>query len=266
MTRFPPEPSGYLHIGHAKAALLNDHFAHEKSNGTLICCFDDTNPSKESQEFQDTILADLGLMKIRPDKVTYSSDYFKHLYDSCVQLLKAGKAYADDTEREQMQAERRHGIASKRRESSIAENLQHFEDMKAGSEEGVNWCVRAKISVNEPNKALRDPVIYRCNLQPHHRTGRTWNVYPSYDLCTPVLDSLEGVTHALRTNEYRDRNPQYAWIQRALGIREVEVCDFARMNFVRTVLSKRKLTKLVEIGAVSGWADPRMPTVRGIVR
>lgn len=149
---------------------------------------------------------------------------------------------------------------------SIAENLQHFEDMKAGSEEGVKWCVRAKISVNEPNKALRDPVIYRCNLQPHHRTGRTWNVYPSYDLCAPVLDSLEGVTHALRTNEYRDRNPQYAWIQRALGIREVEVFDFARMNFVRTVLSKRKLTKLVEIGAVSGWADPRMPTVRGIMR
>ena len=155
VTRFPPEPSGYLHIGHAKAALLNDHFAHEKSDGTLICRFDDTNPSKESQEYQDTILADLELMKIHPNKVTYSSDYFQQMYESCLQLLENGKAYADDTEREQMQAERREGVPSKRRETTIAENIQHFEEMKSGSEEGLRWCIRAKISVDDTNKALR---------------------------------------------------------------------------------------------------------------
>ncbi|KAL9609511.1 MAG: hypothetical protein Q9167_005729 [Letrouitia subvulpina] len=266
VTRFPPEPSGYLHIGHAKAALLNDYFAHQKSDGTLICRFDDTNPTKESQEFQDSILTDLALMDIRPDRISYSSDYFEQMHDLCQRLIEEGKAYADDTDRETMQAERREGIASKCREVSVSDNLARFSEMRKGSEEGLRWCIRAKISVDDLNKALRDPVIYRCNPQPHHRTGTTWKIYPTYDFCAPVLDSLEGVTHALRTNEYRDRNPQYAWVQEALRLRKVEIWDFSRLNFIRTVLSKRKLTRLVEQGVVWGWDDPRMPTVRGIRR
>lgn len=270
VTRFPPEPSGYLHIGHAKAALLNDYFAHEypypSPQWTLICRFDDTNPSKESVEFQDSLLVDMSLLAITPDRISYSSDYFQEMYDACVTLLKEGKAYADDTPKLTMKDQRKDGIASARREMTIEENLARFEDMKSGSEEGLKWCIRAKISVDDLNKALRDPVIYRCNLQPHHRTGTTWKIYPTYDFCAPFLDSLEGVTHALRTNEYRDRNPQYYWMQEALSIRKVDIWDFSRLDFVKTVLSKRKLTTLVDIGAVWGWDDPRMPTVRGIRR
>ncbi|KAL9119259.1 MAG: hypothetical protein Q9187_004183 [Circinaria calcarea] len=266
VTRFPPEPSGYLHIGHAKAALLNDYFAHEKYKGTLICRFDDTNPSKEKEEFQDAIVEDLALMGIKPDKTSYSSDYFEEMYQYCVTMLEEGKAYADDTEQMVMRDERMNGIASKRRGDSVEDNLGHFEEMKKGTEEGVKWCIRAKMSVDNPNKAMRDPVIYRCNPQPHHRTGDKWKIYPTYDFCVPIVDSLEGVTHALRTIEYRDRNPQYEWMQEALSLRKVHIWDFARMNFVRTLLSKRKLTKFVEQGIVWGWDDPRFPTIRGIRR
>ncbi|KAH8432236.1 glutamate--tRNA ligase [Aspergillus melleus] len=147
---------------------------------------------------------------------------------------------------------------------SVEDSLAHFEKMKAGT--GLEWCIRTKISVDDPVKCLRDPVIYRCNPQPHHRIGAAWKIYPTYDFCAPFLDSLEGVTHALRTNEYRDRNPQYSWIQKALEIRPVEIWDFSRLNFVRTVLSKRKLTVLVDNNVVWGWDDPRMPTVRAIRR
>ncbi|KAH8688865.1 glutamyl-tRNA synthetase [Talaromyces proteolyticus] len=270
ITRFPPEPSGYLHIGHAKAALLNDYFAHEypcpSSRRALICRFDDTNPSKENEEFQESILLDLSLLGITPDRISYSSDYFQQMFDACIQLIKDGKAYADDTPKVNMQEQRMDGIASARRKMSVEENLARFDDMKTGSEEGLKWCIRAKISIDDPNKALRDPVIYRCNLQPHHRMGTTWKMYPTYDFCAPFLDSLEEVTHALRTNEYRDRNAQYHWMQNALGIRKVDIWDFSRLNFIKTVLSKRKLTTLVDTGVVWGWDDPRMPTVRGIRR
>ena len=258
--------SGYLHIGHAKAALLNDYFAHEKYKGTLLCRFDDTNPSKEKEEFQNAILEDLELMGIRPDKTSYTSDYFEELYQYGVRMLKEGKAYADDTEQQTMRDERMNGIASKRRNATAEENLAHFEDMKAGSDEGARWCIRAKMSVDNPNKAMRDPVIYRCNPTSHHRTGSKWKIYPTYDFCCPIVDSMEGVTHALRTIEYRDRNPQYEWILNALGLRKVHIWDFARMNFVRTLLSKRKLTKFVDQGIVWGWDDPRFPTIRGIRR
>lgn len=220
VTRFPPEPSGYLHIGHAKAALLNDYFAHEylgpESPGVLICRFDDTNPSKESAEFQASILQDLALLGIRPDRISYSSDYFQQMYEGCVKLVQQGKAYADNTPKDVMSDQRGKGIPSAYRDMSVDESIAQLEKMKAGS--GLEWCIRAKISVDDPVKCLRDPVIYRCNLQPHHRTGTSWRVYPTYDFCTPFLDSLEGVTHALRTNEYRDRNLQYAWIQEALGV------------------------------------------------
>jgi len=246
--------------------LLNDYFAHEKYKGTLICRFDDTNPFKEKEEFQDAIVEDLELMGIRPDKTSYTSDYFDELYQYCITMLNEGNAYADDTEQETMKKQRWDGLPSERRVASIEDNLAHFEEMKQGTKEGVRWCIRAKISVDNPNKAMRDPVIYRCNPLPHHRTGNKWKMYPIYDFCCPIVDSMEGVTHALRTIEYRDRNPQYDWMLDTLKLRKVHIWDFARMNFIRTFLSKRKLTKLVDEGRVWGWDDPRFPTIRGIRR
>jgi glutamyl-tRNA synthetase len=265
--RFLPEPSGYLHIGHAKAALLSDFFAHQAYNGKLRLRLDDTNPSKEKEEYQDAIIEDLALMGIKPDFFSYTSDYFDHLYETCIKLIKEGHAYADDTDVETMRDERGKGIASKRRGRTVEENLAIFEEMKQGTEEGQKNCIRAKISVDNPNKAMRDPVIYRCNVKdPHHRTGRKWNMYPTYDLACPVVDSLEGVTHALRSTEYTDRNPQFQWFLDTLKLRQVFMWDFARMNFIRTFLSKRKLAKLVDTGRVWGWDDPRMPTIRGVRR
>ncbi|KAI1443002.1 glutamyl-tRNA synthetase [Annulohypoxylon stygium] len=267
VARFLPEPSGYLHIGHAKAALLSDYFAHQAYKGTLRLRLDDTNPSKEKEEYQDAIIEDLALMGIKPDVVTYTSDYFDHLYDTCLGLIRDGHAYADDTDVDTMREERGKGIASKRRDRTVEENLRVFDEMKNGTEEGLKNCIRAKISVDNPNKAMRDPVIYRCNLNdPHHRTGTKWKIYPTYDLACPVVDSLEGVTHALRSTEYTDRNPQFQWFLDTLKLRQVYMWDFARMNFIRTFLSKRKLAKLVDTGRVWGWDDPRMPTIRGIRR
>ncbi|KAL1909836.1 glutamate--tRNA ligase [Sporothrix stenoceras] len=265
-TRFPPEPSGYLHIGHAKAALLNDFFAHSRPGGKLICRFDDTNPSKESMEFQDSIVEDLAMIDIHADTTSYSSDYFQQMYDLAIQLIRDGKAFADDSELGKGDEERKNRLPSKRRNLGIEETLARFADMTTGSDEGRRWCIRARIACDSPNGTLRDPVIYRCNLTPHHRTGTDWKVYPTYNFCAPILDSLEGVTLALRTNEYRDRNVQYAWFQEALGLRRVPIYDFSRMNFVRTVLSKRKLTQIVQDKKVWGWDDPRMPTVRGVLR
>ncbi|KAK4464793.1 putative glutamate--tRNA ligase, cytoplasmic [Cladorrhinum samala] len=266
VTRFLPEPSGYLHIGHAKAALLSDYFA-RAYNGQLRLRLDDTNPSKEKEEFQDSIIEDLALMGIKPDTLTYTSDYFDYLHDMCIRLIKEGHAYADDTDQEAMRNERWNGIASKRRDLPVEESLRIFEEMKTGSEEGLKWCIRAKVSVDNPNKAMRDPVIYRCNIEtPHHRTGTKWKVYPLYDLAAPLVDSKEGVTHALRSTEYTDRNPLYQWFIDTLQLRQVHMWDFARMNFVRTFLSKRKLAKLVDTGKVWGWDDPRMPTIRGVRR
>ncbi|KAH3900809.1 probable Glutamate--tRNA ligase, cytoplasmic [Saccharomycodes ludwigii] len=266
VTRFPPEPSGYLHIGHAKAALLNQYFAQEYK-GKLIVRFDDTNPSKEKEEYQDSILEDLELLGIKGDQITYSSSYFDKMYELCVQMIKEGKAYCDDTPLEQMREERGEGIPSKRRERSIEENLEIFtKEMTNGTEEGLKNCVRAKIDYKALNKTLRDPVIYRCNLTPHHRTGTKWKVYPTYDFCVPIVDALEGVTHALRTIEYRDRNAQYDWMLDALNLRKVHIYDFARVNFVRTLLSKRKLQWMVDENVVSNWDDPRFPTVRGVRR
>ena len=258
---------GYLHIGHAKAALLSDYFAHQAYDGKLRLRLDDTNPSKEKEEFQDAIIEDLALMGVKPDFVSFTSDHFDHIYESCLTLIKAGQAYADDTDVETMRDERGRGIASKRRERTVEENLRIFDEMKVGSAEGLKNCIRAKISVDNPNKAMRDPVIYRCNPNdPHHRTGTKWKMYPTYDLACPVVDSLEGVTHALRSTEYTDRNPQFQWFLDTLKLRQVYMWDFARMNFIRTFLSKRKLAKLVDTGRVWGWDDPRMPTIRGVRR
>ena len=264
--RFANRGRGYLHIGHLKAAMLNDYFAHELYKGTLLLRFDDTNPSKEKQEYEDSIIEDLKLVGIKPDKTSYTSDHLEVLYQYCIRMIKEGHAYADDTDQDTMRDERMKGIASKNRNKSVEENLAIFEEMKAGSEIGLKNAIRAKMSVDNPNKAMRDPVIYRCNLLPHHRTGETWKMYPTYDFACPIVDSLEGVTHALRTTEYTDRNPQYQWFLDTLKLRQVHMWDFARMNFIRTVLSKRKLTKLVDAGIVWGWDDPRMPTIRGVRR
>ncbi|POY72872.1 hypothetical protein BMF94_4032 [Rhodotorula taiwanensis] len=265
VTRLPPEPSGYLHIGHAKAAVLNQYFA-RMYDGKFLVRFDDTNPSKEKAEFEQSIIEDLALLGIKADATSYTSDYFDRLQQMAIQLVKDGKAYADDTEQELMRDQRMNGVASKRRDLSPEESLARFAEMATGSAEGKRWCLRAKMSVDDPNKALRDPVIYRVNDLPHHRTGTRYKIYPTYDFACPVVDALEGVTHALRTNEYRDRNPQYQWMLDATKSRQVEVWDFGRLAFVYTLLSKRKLKWFVEEGHVGGWDDPRFPTVRGIRR
>lgn len=266
VTRFPPEPSGYLHIGHAKAAMLNQYFA-KGYKGKLLIRFDDTNPANEKEEFEKTITEDLEMMEIVGDNLSHSSDYFDLLADYAVKIIKEGNAYADDTDGARMKQERMDGIPSKNRDKSPEESLAIFEEMRKGTEEGQRWCIRAKISVDDPNKAMRDPVIYRCNVaNVHHRTGDKWKIYPTYDFCCPILDSIEGVTHALRANEYRDRNVQYAWFQTALGLRPCTIWDFSRLNFNYTLLSKRKLKKFVEEGMVWGWDDPRFPTIRGLRR
>lgn len=264
--------SGYLHIGHAKAALLNDYFAHQAFDGKMIVRFDDTNPSKEKQEFEDAIIYDLHLMGIRTDQVTHTSDYFQQLYEICEQLIRDGLAYAEDTEYNEQVEDRKNRRPSKRRDRPAEESLAMFKEMREGTDLGQKHCIRARIAYGSSNGALRDPIIYRFpnfkdkEPHPHHRTGWTWKIYPTYDFACPVVDSIEGVTHALRTTEYADRNEQYQWFLDACKLRKVHLWDFARINFIRTFLSKRKLTKVVDTGRVSGWDDPRMPTVRGILR
>ncbi|KAI9090509.1 tRNA synthetases class I, catalytic domain-containing protein [Phlyctochytrium arcticum] len=265
VTRFPPEPSGYLHIGHAKAALLNDYFA-RRYDGKLIIRFDDTNPTKEKSEFEEAIKEDLRLIGVIGDVITYTSDSFDAIYNYALEMIKSGKAYVDNTDVETMRAERMVGTESKCRNTTVEENLRLFEEMKQGTEHGLTCCLRAKIDMKAKNKTLCDPVLYRCNLTPHHRTGTKWKIYPTYDFACPIVDSLEGVTHALRTNEYRDRNAQYEWILNALNLRHVHIWDYGKINFVYTLLSKRKLTWFVNEGLVTGWDDPRFPTVRGIRR
>lgn len=263
VTRFPPEPSGYLHIGHVKAALLNYHYA-RIYKGKMILRFDDTNPSKEKNEFVDSIMEDLKTLKIQHDQLTYTSDNFKKIEEIMERMLKEGKAYCDNTEVEEMRKQRMDGIESKCRGQTPEENLQLWEKMKKG--EADKYCVRGKISMTIKNKCMRDPVFYRVNRTPHHRTGTQYLVYPTYDFACPIVDSIEGVTHCLRTNEYADRNEQYKWVLKATGLRDVTIYDFSRLNFVNTCLSKRKLQWFVDTKRVESWEDPRFPTLRGILR
>lgn len=266
VTRFPPEPSGYLHVGHMKAALLNDYFAHKKYKGKMYLRFDDTNPLKEKEEFQDSIVKDLELMAIKPDEVTYTSNYFQMLHDKCKDLIAAGHAYADNTPQEQLREERMAKTESAHRNDSIEDSLAHFQEMEQGTAEGTKWYIRAKIDMSSVNGRMRDPVIYRCSPEPHHRTGSKWKMYPTYDFACPIVDAEEGITHALRTTEYNDANEQYQWFIKTMNLRPVHNWNFARLAFTQTFLSKRKLTKLVDSGRVWGWDDPRMPTVRGVRR
>ncbi|XP_009794148.1 glutamate--tRNA ligase, cytoplasmic [Nicotiana tabacum] len=263
--RFAPEPSGYLHIGHSKAALLNQYFA-ERYKGEVIIRFDDTNPDKESNEFVDNLLKDIETLGIKYRTVTYTSDYFPKLMEMAEKLIREGKAYVDDTPREQMQKERMDGIESRCRNNSVEENLKLWKEMIAGSERGTMCCVRGKLDMQDPNKSVRDPVYYRCNQTPHHRIGAKYKVYPTYDFACPFVDAVEGITHALRSSEYHDRNDQYYRIQTDMGFRKVHIYEFSRLNLVYTLLSKRKLLWFVQNGLVEGWDDPRFPTVQGIVR
>ncbi|CAH8571844.1 unnamed protein product [Dicrocoelium dendriticum] len=265
VVRFPPEASGYLHIGHAKAALLNQHYR-DLFEGRLILRFDDTNPSKEKAFYEESILSDLPRLGVRWDVRSHTSDHFDLILRLCEQLIQNGKAYVDDTDGETMKIERENRKPSVRRNNSVEQNLAWWDEMKRGTDFGLQCCVRAKIDMNSNNGALRDPTIYRCKRDPHVRTGTKYNVYPLYDFACPIVDSVEGVTHALRTSEYNDRNDQYAWFCEALGLRCPIVIDYSRLALQNTVLSKRKLAWFVDEGLVDGWDDPRMPTVSGILR
>uniref|UniRef100_A0A671N8F5 Bifunctional glutamate/proline--tRNA ligase-like n=1 Tax=Sinocyclocheilus anshuiensis TaxID=1608454 RepID=A0A671N8F5_9TELE len=265
VVRFPPEASGYLHIGHAKAALLNQHYQ-LNFKGKLIMRFDDTNPEKEKEDFEKVILEDVAMLHIKPDQFTYTSDHFPTILRMGEKLLQEGKAYIDDTPPDVMKQEREQRVESHNRKNSVEKNMQMWEEMKKGTEFGQTCCMRAKIEMNSNNGCLRDPTLFRCKNAPHPRTGSTYKVYPTYDFACPIVDSVEGVTHALRTTEYHDRDEQFYWVIDALGLRKPYIWEYARLNLNNTVLSKRKLTWFVDQGYVDGWDDPRFPTVRGVLR
>lgn len=265
VVRFPPEASGYLHIGHAKAALLNQYYQ-QAFQGKLIMRFDDTNPAKENVHFEQVILEDLEMLQIKPDLFTHTSQYFDLMLQYCEQLIKSEKAYVDDTEPEKMKAEREEKVESANRNNSIDKNMKMWSEMINGTEYGQKCCVRAKIDMSSANGCLRDPTIYRCKNEPHPRTGTKYKVYPTYDFACPIVDAIEGVTHTLRTMEYHDRDEQFYWFIEALGLRRPHIWEYSRLSMTNTVLSKRKLTWFVEQGLVDGWDDARFPTVRGVLR
>ena len=265
VVRFPPEASGFLHIGHAKAALLNYHYK-TIYDGKLIMRFDDTNPEKEKEDYEEAIMHDVRSLGIKWDHFSYTSDHFDLLMEKCTEMIKKGQAYVDDTPAEQMKIEREKRLESKCRSQSPEENLSKWNEMIKSTEYGQKCCVRAKIDFESKNGCLRDPVMYRCKNEPHPRHGDKYKVYPTYDFACPVVDSIEGVTHALRTSEYVDRDPQYYWFIETLGIRAPKISAYSRLNMMNTILSKRKLAWLVDEKIVDGWDDPRMPTVQGILR
>ena len=266
VTRFPPEPSGYLHIGHCKAALINFNYA-KKYNGRFIVRFDDTNPNKEKDEFVESILEDLKMMGILPSTVSHTSDYFDKMMAMCEDLIRRGLAYCDATPVEEMRRQKLAMEESEFRTKSVEENLAAWEQMKIASPEGCKYIVRAKIDMKSLNGTLRDPAIYRVNnVTPHIRTGRKYNVYPLYDFSCPIVDSIEGVTHVMRSNEFHDRDAQYAWLLQALNLAPIPIVDFSRLNFTYQLLSKRKLQWFVDSGRVSGWDDARFPTIKGMMR
>ena len=268
-TRFPPEPNGYLHIGHAKAICLDFGLAAEFGGRTNLR-FDDTNPEKEETEYVDSIMEDVRWLGFQWDSLHYASDYFDQLYAWAVQLIKAGKAYVDDLSADEIRKYRgtltEPGKDSPFRNRSVEENLALFERMRAGEFPDGSRTLRAKIDMASPNFNMRDPVMYRILHADHHRTRAKWCIYPLYDFAHGQSDSLEQVTHSMCTLEFEDHRPLYNWFIKELGIFPSQQIEFDRLNLTYTLLSKRKLLQLVREGRVSGWDDPRMPTLSGIRR
>lgn len=274
-TRFPPEPNGYLHIGHAKSICLNFGLA-AANNGITNLRFDDTNPSKEEVEYVESIKTDVRWLGFDwEDRLYYASDYFELLYSFAVQLIKAGKAFVCDLTAQEIKDYRgtltEPGEESPFRNRSVEENLDLFERMRAGEFEDGSRVLRAKIDMASPNLNMRDPVIYRILRASHHRTGDKWCIYPMYDYAHPLSDALEAITHSVCTLEFADHRPLYDWFidnvdYNAAKYGRPQQIEFARLNLTHTVMSKRKLRQLVEEGFVSGWDDPRMPTISGLRR
>ncbi|MEA1958260.1 MAG: glutamine--tRNA ligase/YqeY domain fusion protein [Chloroflexota bacterium] len=269
-TRFPPEPNGYLHIGHAKSICLNFGIA-AQYKGLCNLRFDDTNPTKEEEEYIESILEDVRWLGFDwEERLFYASDYFERMYDYAVQLIKDDKAYVDDLSAEEIREYRgtlvEPGRESLHRDRSIEENLDLFERMRAGEFENGSRVLRAKIDMSSPNLNMRDPAMYRILHASHHRTGDRWCVYPMYDWAHGIEDSIEGITHSICTMEFEDHRPLYDWFLDRLGTHHPQQIEFARLNLTYTVMSKRMLLQLVRQGRVDGWDDPRMPTIAGLRR
>jgi glutaminyl-tRNA synthetase len=268
-TRFPPEPNGYLHIGHAKAIFIDFGLADEFGGKTNLR-FDDTNPEKEEQEYVDSIMKDVHWLGFDWERLCYASDYFGQLYEWALQLVKAGKAYVDDLTADEIRQYRgtltEPGKDSPYRTRSVEENLDLFVRMKQGEFPDGSRVLRAKIDMASPNLNMRDPVMYRILHATHHRTGDEWCIYPMYDYAHGQSDSIENVTHSMCTLEFADHQPLYRWYIEQLGIFPSQQIEFDRLNLTYTILSKRKLLQLVQENRVSGWDDPRMPTLSGIRR
>ena len=270
-TRFPPEPNGYLHIGHAKSICLNFGIAEDYSNGKCNLRFDDTNPVKEETEYVESIIEDVKWLGFDwEERLFFASDYFQQLYEYAVQLINAGKAYVDDQAADKIRYTRgtlkEPGSDSPNRTRSVEENLTLFSKMKAGEFGNGEKVLRAKIDMAHPNLNMRDPVIYRILHASHHRTGDDWCVYPMYDWAHGLEDSIEGITHSICTLEFEDHRPLYDWFLDQLGVYHPQQIEFARLNLNYTIMSKRKLKLLVDDNHVAGWDDPRMPTITGLRR
>ena len=270
-TRFPPEPNGYLHIGHAKSICLNFGIAEDYPKGKCNLRFDDTNPVKEEEEYVESIIEDVKWLGFDwEDRLFFASDYFDQLYDYALQLVQAGKAYVDDQNADEIRNTRgtlkKPGKESPFRNRSIDENVDLFQRMKTGEYADGEKVLRAKIEMSHPNLNMRDPVIYRILHASHHRTGDKWCIYPMYDWAHGLEDSIEGITHSICTLEFEDHRPLYDWFLEQLGVYHPQQIEFARLNLNYTVMSKRKLKVLVDDNHVSGWDDPRMPTISGFRR
>ncbi|MFL2777526.1 MAG: glutamine--tRNA ligase/YqeY domain fusion protein [Dehalococcoidia bacterium] len=270
-TRFPPEPNGYLHIGHAASICLNFGIAAENNLATCNLRFDDTNPSKENTEFVEAIKTDIEWLGFSWDEREYfASDYFEKLHGFAITLIEKGKAYVDSQTQEQIRTNRgtltQPGHDSPYRARNVQENLNLFVEMREGKHQPGSHVLRAKIDMSSPNLNMRDPVMYRILDTPHHRTGTDWPIYPMYDFAHGLSDSIEGVTHSLCTMEYEDHRPLYDWFIDELEVFKSRQIEFGKIFLSHTILSKRNLTKLVENKLVSGWDDPRMPTISGMRR